>query len=179
MASTILLSIVGLLLTAAAAILYFSNSAPNGIFSNIQDEIVKFLAGPLYITAQDQYMKTTISVKNTSIVADLALTADQQAKGLSGRENLSENQGMLFVSKTPGRYGFWMKSMKFPLDIFWLDTNRSVVYIKENLQPCLTILNCPTYLPDTDSLYVLETAAGFGKRHNIIKGTHFNFRLPA
>ena len=179
MASTILLSIVGLLL-AAAAILYFSNSALNGIFSSIQDEITKFLAGPLHITAQDQYIKTTtISVKNTSIVADLALTADQQTKGLSGRENLSDNKGMLFVSKTPGRYGFWMKSMKFPLDIFWLDTNRSVVYIKEDLQPCLTILNCPTYLPDTDSLYVLETVAGFAQRHNITKGTHFNFRLPA
>ncbi|MFL6430112.1 MAG: DUF192 domain-containing protein, partial [Nitrososphaeraceae archaeon] len=106
-------------------------------------------------------------------------TTDQQTKGLSGRENLSENQGMLFVSKTPGRYGFWMKSMKFPLDIFWLDTNRSVVHIKENLQPCLTILNCPTYLPETDSLYVLETGAGFAQRHNITKGTHFNFQLPA
>ncbi|MFL6453968.1 MAG: DUF192 domain-containing protein [Nitrososphaeraceae archaeon] len=178
MASTILLSIVGMLLVAAAILIYYSNSVPNGIFSNILDEIANFLAGPLHSTAQDQYMNTTISVKNTSIVTDLALTSDQQTKGLSGRENLSENQGMLFVSKTPGRYGFWMKSMKFPLDIFWLNTNRSVVYLKENLQPCLTILNCPTYLPDTDSLYVLETMAGFAQRHNITKGTHFNFRLP-
>ncbi|MFL6471619.1 MAG: hypothetical protein ACJ71H_12310, partial [Nitrososphaeraceae archaeon] len=102
MASTIILSIVGLLL-AAAAILYFSNSVSNSIFSNMVDEIVNFLSGPLHSTAQDQYMKTTISVKNASIVADLALTTDQQTKGLSGRENLSENQGMLFVSKTPGR----------------------------------------------------------------------------
>jgi uncharacterized membrane protein (UPF0127 family) len=123
-------------------------------------------------------MKTTITVNNTTILADLALTPDQQSKGLSGRQNLSENQGMLFVMKTPGTYGFWMKEMKFPLDIFWLDKSANAVYIKENLQPCTTILNCPTYTPDIDSVYVLETVAGFAHRHEIAKGTHFNFHLP-
>jgi uncharacterized protein len=91
---------------------------------------------------------------------------------------MSENQGMLFVMHFPARYGFWMKEMKFPLDILWLDTKGVAVYLKQNLQPCLTILNCPTYTPDTDSLYVLETVAGFSQRHAITKGTQFNFRLP-
>jgi uncharacterized protein len=85
---------------------------------------------------------------------------------------------MLFVMKTPGTYGFWMKEMKFPLDIFWLDASGTVVYTKQKLQPCLTILNCPTYTPDSNSLYILETVAGFAQRHDITKGTHFNFRLP-
>ena len=158
-------------------IMYFFNFSLNGVFSNVLDDAASFLADPLRGTAQDQYLKTIVYVKNITIIADLALTQEQQTKGLSGRNHLQENQGMLFVSKTPGRYGFWMHSMKFPLDIFWLDSNHSVVYIKENLQPCLNILNCPTYVPGTDSLYVVETVAGFAQKYNITKGTQFNFRL--
>ena len=172
-----LISIVGLVIaaaTAGTAIFYFSNLTPSNIFLSVSN----FLAGPIHSAAQDQYVKTMVTAKNITLVVDLALTADQQSRGLSGRDKMSENQGMLFVMQSPGRYGFWMKEMKFPLDIFWLDAKGRVVYLKKNLQPCLTILNCPTYTPDADSLYVLETVAGFSQRHAITKGTQFNFRLP-
>jgi uncharacterized protein len=185
LSSVKLFAVIGLLLVVTAAtaatttsILHFSNFGQDDIFSSIPKRLGNFLAGPIHAAAQDQYMKTTITVKNITLVADLALTPDQQSKGLSGRQNLSENQAMLFVMKAPGMYGFWMKEMRFPLDIFWLDRSGKVVYIKEDLQPCLTVLNCPTYTPDMDSLYVLETVAGFGHRYQIAKGTHFNFRLP-
>jgi uncharacterized membrane protein (UPF0127 family) len=177
----ILISVVGLLIAAAAAgtaIFNFSNLASGNIFSSLSNELANFLTGPIHSTAQDQYVKTTVTAKNTTLVVDLALTPDQQSTGLSGREKMPENQGMLFVMQSPGRYGFWMKEMKFSLDIFWLDTKGAVVYLKQNLQPCLTILNCPTYTPDTDSLYVLETVSGFSQKHAITKGTQFNFRLP-
>jgi uncharacterized protein len=177
----ILISIVGLFIAAVGtgtAIFYFSNLSSGNIFSSVSNELATFLAGPIHSIAQDQYVKTTVTAKNTTLVVDLALTADQQSRGLSGREKMSESHGMLFVMQSPGRYGFWMKEMKFPLDIFWLDTKGTAVYIKQNLQPCLTILNCPTYSPDTDSLYVLETVAGFSQRHDITKGTQFNFHVP-
>jgi uncharacterized membrane protein (UPF0127 family) len=179
---------IGFLLTAAAAVviatvligLYLASFAPNGtFFSSFIGNAASFLTGTSSLgTTEGQYLKTTISIKNTTIIADLALTAEQQTRGLSGRDHLEENQGMLFVSKTPGRYGFWMPEMKFPLDIFWLDSNRSVIYIKENLQPCMTTFNCPTYVPDANSLYVLETVAGFAQKYKITKGTQFNFQLP-
>jgi uncharacterized membrane protein (UPF0127 family) len=177
------LSVVGLLLaaivTTAVALLHFSNFVPSNVFSIVTPNMLgNLFSGPIYTAAQHQYMKTTIAVKDKTIVADLALTPDQQSKGLSGRENLSENQGMLFVMKTPGKYGFWMKEMKFPLDIFWLDRTGKVVYIKENLQPCQTIINCPTYTQDMDSVYVLETVTGFAHKYGISKGTHFSFHLP-
>lgn len=181
MARSKFLSVVGLLLVgtaAAVAILHFFNFMPSNVFSIVPNILGNFFPGPIQTAAQDQYMKTTIAVKNTTIVADLALTPDQQSKGLSGREKLSENQGMLFVMKTPGTYGFWMKEMKFPLDIFWLDRTGKVVYMKENLQPCLSIINCPTYTPDMDSLYVIETVAGFAHKYGIAKGTHFSVQLP-
>ncbi len=176
-----LISIVGLVIAAATsgtAIFYFSNLTPSNFFLSVSNELANFLAGPMHSAAQDQYVKTMVTAKNITLVVDLALTPDQQSRGLSGRERMSENQGMLFVMQSPGRHGFWMKEMKFPLDIFWLDAKGRAVYLKQNLQPCLTILNCPTYTPDTDSRYVLETVAGFSQRHAITKGTQFNFRLP-
>ena len=175
------ITLVALLIAAAGAgtiVFYFSNLGSRDIFSDVSNEVTNILAGPIHSSAQNQYMRTMVTAKNTTLFVDLALSPDQQSRGLSGREKMSENQGMLFVMQSPGRYGFWMKEMKFPLDIFWLDKKGTIVYFKQNLQPCLTILDCPTYTPDTDSLYVLETVAGFAQRHAITKGTQFNFRLP-
>ena len=57
-------------------------------------------------------------------------------KGLSIKNTLNESEGMLFPFDTPGEYSFWMKDMKFPIDIIWIDSNYKIVYIEKNLQPC-------------------------------------------
>src|SRR3989338_3180334 len=60
-----------------------------------------------------------VKIVGQNIKVDLALTMLEQAQGLSGREVLGENEGMLFVFDTPGKYSFWMKDMKFAIDIIW------------------------------------------------------------
>ena len=50
-------------------------------------------------------------------------TEEGRDQGLSGRESLGEDEGMLFVFDQPGIYGFWMKEMKFPLDFIWIRDN--------------------------------------------------------
>src|ERR671919_1099267 len=128
----------------------------------------------------DKYLQAKVIVNDDfELTAYLALTNEQQTKGLSVKDYLKENEGMLFVYEQPTRQGFWMKDMKFPIDIIWLDNNGTVVYIKNNLQPCTTIFAflCPTYIPDKDSLYVLETSSGFSNKHSIKIGTHADFQL--
>ena len=83
------------------------------------------------------------------------------SKGLSVKNQLKENEGMLFVFEEPARYSFWMKDMKFPIGIMWLDSNGKIVHIEENLEPCPLVFVCPSYAPNADSQYVLETVAGF------------------
>jgi len=93
---------------------------------------------------------------------------------------LTENQGMLFVFEQPYRYGFWMKGMKFPIDIIWLDSNGVVTHIEHSLKPCphaSSNLVCPLYFPEKDSLYVLETVPGFSMKHNVTLGSHVSFEL--
>jgi uncharacterized membrane protein (UPF0127 family) len=67
--------------------------------------------------------------------------------------------------------------MKFPIDIIWLDSNGKIVHIVENLEPCPLVFVCPSYAPNTDSQYVLETVAGFIPRHNVSVGTDVDFEL--
>src|SRR3989344_6207881 len=91
------------------------------------------------------------------IKVEIADEAEEQIEGLSGREGLGENEGMLFVFENPGRYSFWMKDMNFPIDIIWLDAGMKVIYIKEDARPEDGEAN---FGPDTESKYVLEAPAG-------------------
>jgi len=76
------------------------------------------------------------------------------------------DRGMLFIFKSESRWQFWMKDMRFSLDIIWFDSNRSAVYVEENLPPC-SQEQCPVYTPAAGALYVLEVNAGFVQAHGI------------
>jgi hypothetical protein len=120
---------------------------------------------------KDRYLQSNVTIDGFSLTADLALSSKQKEKGLSVKEKLKENEAMLFVFEKPGKHSFWMKDMKFPIDIIWLDSNGKIVHIEENLEPCSLVFACPSYTPNTDSQYVLETVAGFIPRHNVSVGT--------
>ena len=124
-------------------------------------------------------LKAVVTVNGFNLTADLAITDEQKAEGLAVKDSLKENEGMLFVYEQPSDQSFWMKDMKFPIDIIWLNNNGTVVYIRHNLQPCIMTFDflCPIYTPDKDSLYVLETVSGFSKKHSIKIGTHVDFQL--
>ncbi len=109
-----------------------------------------------------------VIVAGVRLSVEVADTPTERGRGLSGREMLPENSGMLFVFDKPGRYGFWMYGMKFPLDIIWIDESLRIVYFVEDAQPCANI--CETYEPPTDALYVLEVNAGFVKKYGLKAG---------
>lgn len=57
---------------------------------------------------------------------------EKRERGLSGRESLDPDSGMLFSFDKEGVYSFWMKDMRFPIDIIWLKDN-TVVDINQNI----------------------------------------------
>src|ERR671925_2037725 len=125
------------------------------------------------------YRQVNVTVNGVGLVVDIAETGEQMSKGLAIKDSLNETEGMLFVFSEPRQYVFWMKDMKFPIDIIWLDSDKTVVHIEHNLQPCSLNVFCPTYKPDNNALYVLETVAGFAEKHDIIEGTRVQFHLTA
>ena len=123
-----------------------------------------------FLDKLSQYRNLTITIDRYNISAFVADTDEKRSKGLSGVENMTENQGMLFVFDSPSRQGFWIKEMQFPLDIIWLDLNNSVIHIEKKLQPCTSVLFCPVYSPSRDAKYVLETISGFTDLHSVNVG---------
>ena len=87
----------------------------------------------LAISPPSDMVKAIIGGENFTLeVADSRI---EQVKGLSDRSSFCEKCGMLFVFDKPGDYGVWMKDMRFPIDIFWLDENYCVVDSKINVSP--------------------------------------------
>jgi uncharacterized membrane protein (UPF0127 family) len=153
------------------AILYYDKALDNNTFLH---EVNKSFPG------DNIYLHAKVTVNGFEVMTDIALTDEQHTKGLDIKNNLTENQGMLFVFQQPYRYGFWMIGMKFPIDIIWLDSDDMVTHIEHSLKPCppaSSNLACPIYFPEKDSLYVLETVAGFSMKHNVRLGTHISFEL--
>lgn len=128
------------------------------------------LAGILLFQDKTPYLK----LNNDKISLIIADTEEEREKGLGDRESMPYDTAMLFVFDTPDTYGFWMKDMKFPLDIVWLNENKEVVYIKENAQP----ESYPEgFIPPQKSLYVIELNAGLVSKYGIKVGNILNFKF--
>lgn len=111
-------------------------------------------------------------IGSTPLLLGFARTPGEWEKGLSGQKSLDANQGLLFLFKKPDYYGIWMKDMKFPIDVVWLDESGFVVYIKSNFLPS----SYPeTVKPMSPALSVLEVPAGFVQSHQIHIGDKLIF----
>ena len=91
-------------------------------------------------------------------------------KGLSEREKMADNEGMLFVFTKSAVQRFWMKDMFFPIDIIWLDENLTVLGVSENAEPKSYALGL-TFSSIIPARYVLEINAGQAKNLGVKKGT--------
>ena len=112
-----------------------------------------------------------------SLRIDYALSEEAREKGLGGRVSIPDDYGMLFIFPKDGRYGFWMKDMLVPLDIFWLDAQGHVVSIVRDVA---TSTYPNVFYPTAPARYVLETAAGFARAHAIATGTPLRLKnIPA
>ncbi len=137
--------------------------------------IFLFLSGALFFSLNTHKDNIRIGLNSgTCISAEIARTDSEKQLGLSYRETLGKNEGMLFTYESEEARAFWMKNMKIPIDIIWLDKDKDIVYIHENLQPCKTA-SCPMYLPDKKAMYALEVNAGFVKENNISAGDKVSF----
>jgi len=84
-------------------------------------------------------------------------------EGLSGREKLREDGGMLFVFPKSDYYGFWMKDMKFPIDIIWIDGGK-ITDIKQKA-PVPAANSLEKYITVVPARYVLEINSGLVEKY--------------
>jgi uncharacterized membrane protein (UPF0127 family) len=115
-----------------------------------------------------------VNIAGQKVKVELALSVLERMQGLSGRQNLDEGTGMLFVFEKLGVYPFWMKDMNFSIDIIWLGQDQKIVYIKKNASP----ESYPeVFDPQVDAMYILEVPAGFGDKNNLKVGDRVEFEF--
>ena len=112
------------------------------------------------------YVKIGDGLRVNVTVADTEATRE---KGLSGRDPLGPDEGMLFVFQTPLAYGFWMKDMKFPIDIIWIAQGQIVDITTDAAVP-VPGQELPVYYPRIPVDHVLEVRAGYAREHGLRTG---------
>lgn len=124
------------------------------ITSAISFLVYRSTPGPLDHLATQQ-----ATIAGTSLKLYLPISSEAQAKGLGGIEQLPSNQGMLFYMPNTDHPSIWMKDMLISIDAIWLDKERRVVHIEQNISPDSypKIFRNPVEKP---AQYVLEIASG-------------------
>jgi uncharacterized protein len=102
-----------------------------------------------------------------SFKAELAVTPEQQEKGLMYRKSLPKDRGMLFIFDTDKMRFFWMKNTYIPLDLVFINSKLEVASIYRDAKP-LDETTMPSTLP---AKYVLEINAGEADRCKIRVGS--------
>jgi len=105
---------------------------------------------------------------------EVADTPEKRTQGLSGRESVPDDYGMLFIFDENAKHGFWMKDMRAPIDIIWIAENSVIVHIEHEVEPS-TYPN--VFTPQAPALYVLETKAGYAKEHGWSEGMSVDLSL--
>jgi hypothetical protein len=96
------------------------------------------------------------------IEVEVADTSARKTLGLSGRASLPDGHGMLFPYERPARQGFWMRDMRFDIDIVWIRAGRIVDI---TLRARHDVPQPPPLLyPSEPADLVLEVPAGTAER---------------
>jgi len=120
----------------------------------------------------------TLTIRDRVVTIEIARTQAEQAQGLSDRASLAWHRGMLFVYDEPEFLSFWMKRMRFDIDIIWIRDSRIVEitafvpYPREDPMQPATV-----HSPELSDM-VLEVPAGYAQAHGWQRGDRVSMELP-
>lgn len=102
----------------------------------------------------------------------VASSLEEQERGLGGRDNLPADQVMVFPYDEPQDLCFWMKDMRFAIDMVWLDADKNVLAVERNVAP-------QTYPKSYchRATYVLEFRSGEAAKAGLQPGQKVQFSL--
>lgn len=139
-----------------------------------------FLQRPASNSYQKENWKTekvllpgpALKVGEKFVPIEIAETPESRTLGLSGRESLEKGTGLLFIFEGSAEYGFWMKEMKFPIDIVWIDENWIVAGVERGVSPDTFPQK---FYPSRPVKYVLELNSGDALNLGIDTGVGMSF----
>ncbi len=131
------------------------------------------IAGPSAALADEELEIRTIAGEAHRFRVELALTPEQQARGLMFRETLVQDEGMLFHWPRERSLTMWMKNTLIPLDMLFLRSDGTIMYIHHRAIPLSTrAIRAPG-----QGRGVLELRGGTADRLGITVGDQVVHRL--
>lgn len=121
----------------------------------------------------------TIRIGNETIEAEVADTSQLRSRGLGYRDGLRDGTGMLFVYDNAAEHSFWMKGMRFCLDIIWIE-DAQIRGAAESVCPVEGVpdADLPRYRAPEPVRFVLEVPAGWMQVHGFGIGEPVAIDLP-
>ena len=86
---------------------------------------------------------------------EIAADEESRKQGLSGRQSLAADGGMLFVFESPRRVCLWMRDALLPLDAVFLDSRLRVIN-RARMTPLTETRHCS----ERQALFALEVEGG-------------------
>jgi hypothetical protein len=121
-----------------------------------------------------QLPTATITINGHPLSVELAATPAARTCGLSHRENLPQNRGMLFIFPEPGPETFWMKDTFIPLSIAFVDESGKIM----NIQDMTPVQTDELYSSQGPAGYAIEVNQGWFERQGIAAGDQVVMQLP-
>lgn len=146
-----------------------------GLAYSCKEEKKKSKVTPIEIAFKKEGELLLLKASNDSIIKPLNIEiADdeyQTETGLMYRKTMEDSQGMLFIFPDSQYRAFYMRNTQIPLDIIYIDANRTIVSIQKNAKPF-----DETSLPsEGPAKYVLEINAGLSTEWKLEKGDKIQF----
>jgi len=91
-------------------------------------------------------------------------------RGYRYREQVADDEGMLFIFSREQPVSFEMRDCLVSLDMIFLDSKLKVVEIAHDQQPCLEGKPCSPISPMRNAQYVLELAGGTASHEGLKPG---------
>jgi uncharacterized membrane protein (UPF0127 family) len=121
----------------------------------------------------------TVMFAEDVVIAEVADTSELRERGLGFRDTLVDGTGMLFVYDSPSTRSFWMKGMRFCLDIVWIEEG-TIRGASESVcpEPGVSDQDLTRYVSPEPVTYVLELPAGWLDANGYQIGSKVDITLP-
>jgi uncharacterized membrane protein (UPF0127 family) len=119
-----------------------------------------------------------VTIEGQPLDVEVARTPAAREQGLSGRESLAPGTGLLFLHPTTARHTYWMKDMRFAIDVLWMRHGR-IVDVSHRVpapgpgEDGRAIQVAPRVPCDV----VLELPAGYARAHGFDVGARVTIEL--
>lgn len=150
--------LAGALLVVALFLFTSPAQADSGLKPHLETVVIK-----RNITRENASAAQTIAV----FYVEKAANPVNREKGLAGRNGMPEDRGMLFVLEEGEQNFFWMKGMKFRIDILFFSRDGKLLKVLYDLDVCH---ECPLFSSPENTAYALEINAGLAKKFGIRPG---------